>query len=89
MCCGIWLSFLGRSLGRAESAHNELCGVCTVHHYRDMDMDMGSAAWEIFKKILEKVVVSLQSVRLFESNKLAQVVDGGEPRMAFLSPNKS
>lgn len=87
MRCGIWLSFLGRSLGRAESARNELCGVCTVHHCRDMDM--GSAAWKIFKKILERVVVSLQSVRLFESNKLAQVVDEGKPRIAFLSPNKS
>ena len=87
MCCGIWLSFLGRSLGRAERAHNELCGFCTVHHCRDMDM--GSAAWKIFKKIIERVVVSLHFVGLFESNKLAQVVDEGESRIAFLSRNKS
>lgn len=61
-------------------------GVCTVHHCRNMDM--GRTAWKIFKKIIERVVVSLRSVGLFESNKLAQVIDEGEPRIAFLSPNK-
>lgn len=62
-------------------------GVCTVYHCRDMDM--GSAAWKIFKKIIERVAVSLQSVGLFESNKLAQVVHEGESMIAFLSLNKS
>lgn len=61
-------------------------GVRTAHHCRNMDM--GSAAWKTFKKIIERVVVSLQSVSLFESNKLAQVIDEGEPSIAFLSPDK-